>query len=477
MVFHDRPLLDVPPDFDRIESGQLDDFTMSMVAPGAGTPWKETTAVRRTIKLPFLLATKLEWKALRDFFVATRGNQRGFWLPTWITDYETFEHDQGGTAVKIAGVGLSESFVADEQFAYLALINAGQIEPHEIANITGLTGGDEQLNTATPIAADWNPLQTVCCPLLYCRLADDVIKYRYVSDGVVAALLEFEELPQEYETAHEGTTPFFLYEFTRGAKVWRMTNWPEPLVLDDVCWSPENIRHGAMRLGVDFISEELEISVATDLEGHPFREYLSRAAYEITDLSIWESNGEAFPFDRTKPIYRGRVGPADYKENGVLELVCSSIMRLGEVQVPTKQAQRTCNHRFGDRWCAKDIGPLTVDATVSELTIDYVEADEFEVEADAQGDPQWFALGRVWIGTEVRMVVGQHENRLYADEPFHRALVGQAAQAAPGCNKRVVHCNGRYANIENMLAFPYTPNGNPQFEGLFDAAPAGGKKE
>lgn len=476
VTFLSRPLLDTRPDFDNPDHGQQDDFKLTQVAPGAATPWKPTTKVKRRLKLPFLLDTKVDWRTFRDFFADLGGSRRGFWLPIWLTDYPSYENLQGGTAIKIDDIELRNLFVADEQFAFLALIDRLQLEPLEIANITTPATGVEQLNVATTIAGDFNPDETICCGMLFCRLADDTIKYRFLTDGVVRVVLDFEELPQEYVTEHESTLPIYLYQFQRGELVWRMTNWPEPIIAGDECWSPDNIRHGSIRSGIDFLPENLELSVATDSPDHPLRDYLSRGALQATELTIWETDADTLTFDASAPIFKGRIGPTPFDKEGKIDTEVSSLLRLAELQLPKKQMQRTCDHRFGDEFCGVNVELLQITGTLLDVTTDYVEASEFEDEAIAQSDAQWFALGKVRIGTELRMVVGQDDGRLYIDEPFGMAQIGDEAVAEPGCNRRASHCVGRYDNIVNSTMFYLCPNQNPGFEQLFKTAPAGGKK-
>lgn len=475
MVFLDRPLLDIRPDYARIEHGQNDDFTLTGIAPGAATPWKATTNTKRKVKLPFLLGSKAEWRAFRDFFAVAKGGQRGFWVPIWITDYETFEQNQGSAVIKIRDIDLSSVFVADEQFAFLALIDRTKIEAYEIANITIIGGGDEQLNLSGTIAGQFVTAETLACGLMFARI-DGTLKYKFISDSVVRVDVEFIELPREYVTEHTGGTPIYLYEFTRGLLKWRMTNWPEPLVLDSDCWSPDNIQHGSIRSGVDFLPEDLTLEVATDDSTHPLRYYRNRNAFEVTSLEIFETSAETLTFDRTKPLYKGRVGPVDFEDEGKIRATCSSLLRVGEQQLPRMQMQRPCNHRLFDEHCGVSSGLFVITGTLTAVTDEYVEATAFATEATTRGDAQWFALGKVTVGAETRMIVGQSTNKLYIDEPFNLAAVGQQATALPGCNKRVSHCVGRFNNIVRSMQFTYMPNSNPQVEAILNPKPQGGKK-
>jgi uncharacterized phage protein (TIGR02218 family) len=476
MVFLDRPLLDIRPDYDRLEHGQNDDFTLTGIAPGAATPWKSTTKTRRKLKLKFLLDNKTQWKQFRDFFAVAKGGQRGFWVPIWITDYESFEQNQGGAVIKIRDIDLSSVFTADEQYAFLTLIDRTKLEAYEIANITILGGGDEQLNLAGTIAGTFATEETLCCGLMFARI-DGALKYKFITDSVVRCDLEFVELPREYVTEHTGATPIYLYEFTRSGLVWRMTNWPEPLVLGSECWSPDNIRHGSIRSGVDFLAEDLQIEAATEDSRHPLRYYLNRNAFEVTELQIFETDLSTLTFDPTKPLYKGRVGNVEFEDEGEIRAMCSSLLRVAEQQLPRMQMQRPCNHRLYDLNCGVSPGLFEITGTLTAVTDEYVEATAFATEATARGDAQWFALGKVTVGSEKRMVVGQSTNKLYIDEPFSSAVAaGQSAVALPGCNKRVSHCVGRFNNIVQSLQFTYMPNSNPQVEAILNPKPQGGKK-
>lgn len=476
MVFLDRALLDIRPDYARIEHGQNDDFTLTGIAPGAATPWKTTTKVKRKLKLPFLLDSKTQWRQFRDFFAAAKGGQRGFWVPIWITDYETFEQNQGGAVIKIRDIDLSSVFTADEQFAFLALIDRVKLEAYEVANISILGGGDEQLNLAGVIAGEFVTSETLCCGLMFARI-DGTLKYKFITDSVVRVDVEFIELPREYVTEHTGATPIYLYEFTRGQLVWRMTNWPEPVVLASECWSPDNIRHGSIRSGVDFLPEDLQLEAATEDSRHPLRYYLNRNAFEVTTLRIFETDAVTMTVDLTKPLYKGQVGKVQFEDEGVIQATCSSLLRVAEQQLPRMQMQRPCNHRLYDLNCGVSPGLFVINGVLTTVTDEYVEATAFATEATARSDAQWFALGKVTVGAETRMVVGQNTGKLYIDEPFSpNVTTGKTASALPGCNKRVSHCVGRFNNIAASMQFTYMPNSNPQVEAILNPKPQGGKK-
>lgn len=473
LTFLGRPVLDIRPDFRNLKLGQLDDISTTQLS-AMTTPWKPTTAVKRKLRLPFLFQTKAEWREFRDFFDGQRQKLDGFWVPVHLTDYPALAFSQGSDLLVMEDINLREKFAAGNQFAFGALIDRQKIECFEIDSIA-LAGDTEELTLTGNLAEDFDVQNTVVCALLFVRLGEDTA-FTFITDGVCRAEAQFIELPMEYGTPVPGTRPMFLYEFERSGFTWRMTNWPEQVVIDDEVWAPDNLIHGELHAGSDFLGEELSIEVATDIATHPFRFYTARNAMEVTEASIFETDADTPAIDRNAPIYAGRVGPVEYKGQGQADVGLSSLFRIGEQQVPRMQVQRTCNHRLGDVNCGVDLAPLTTSTTLTDVQPEFVESADFGAAATAHTDANWFALGRVTVGNEVRMVVGQDGDKLYIDEPFFSATIGDAASAKPGCDKRINTCDGKYDNLDNTVQFPYLPSSNPQFQALKTPQSAGGKK-
>lgn len=477
MTFKGRPLFDFRPDFDRVTHGQLDDATLKRQGFGTATPWKATTKPKRKLRLPFLFSTKAEWRAFRDFVAARRGVESGFWLPIHLTDYDSSVQTAGDNKIRIPPVGLSSVFVSGEQFAFVALIDPSKIEAYEIGSITVLGGGDEQLNLTDIIAGTFDLAYSVCCGLIYGRFFDGLISYEYLSDGVVKCEVDFVELPREYVTITLPTRPIMLYQFQRGASVWRFTNYGESVVAGDELWISDNITNDEIGFGLEMISESVSINMATDRTDHPMRYYAQRGAMEKTTLTIYESDAGTLALDLTAPIYSGDIGDVEFGDNGQIKGRLGSIFRVGEQQGPAIQTTRTCAHRTYDVNCGLVEATFTTAGFVTVVGADYIEALEFGTKVAATGDPNWFALGKVRIGNEVRMCVGGSGNRLYLDLPFFTTpTIGGAVSATAGDDKRVGTCNIKFGNILNNMAFAYMPNKNPQLEGLLNPKPAGGKK-
>lgn len=479
MDFLDRPLLDATVDFDRLAHGQLDDFNLVRVAASLATPWKATTSLRRRLMLPFLFTSRAQWRAFRDFVAERKGCQEGFWVPTWLTDYWAQAFAPGDNLIDIDPVGLTEAFAADGPFGFMALIRrdgAGSVmEAHKIAGVTDESGFERM--ALTGVIGSFDYAQSICCALLYVRFAEDEIEYEFLTDQCIRCEVNFLELPREYVTSATTSRPITCYEITRGLNTWNLCNWTEAITDNEgTLWIPDNIGNGDISGGLDFVSESVQITGATDQAEHPMRYWVVRNALEKVTLSIYEIDADTLTIDRDDPVYIGRLQAAQYKEKGQYEAEATSIMRLSEIQTPRMGCQRTCNNTLFDVNCALAVEDFTTVGQLTALAVEWVEADEFLDEAVANDDPNWFALGTITVGTESRMCVGQDGNRLYIEEAFLNAQVGDDASATAGCDKRIGTCENKFDNVRNNVSMPYLPNSNPTTDAIKQPKPAGGKK-
>lgn len=196
-----KPLFDFAPHFDNIEHGQLDDVTFKASGIGAATPWKPTTHLKRTLHLSFQFHTGEEWRAFKNFFAARGGSIEGFWLPLWLTDYPMIQI-VGANEARITPIGFASTFTFGGQFGFAALIRpqgtGAFVEPHTIQSVNLAT--TENFVFAESIDASFDAARSILCGLIFARLATPQIDYQFISDGVIATEIDFDELPLEYPT-------------------------------------------------------------------------------------------------------------------------------------------------------------------------------------------------------------------------------------------------------------------------------------
>lgn len=279
--------------------------------------------------------------------------------------------------------------------------------------------------------------------------------------------------------AHKGSQPVFLYELTRGVAVYRMANRGKAIDAGDETWVAENVAHSEIATGLDFVVEEVELRAGSDRIDHPLRYYLEREATELTTVRIFEADGDTGAVDLNSPIFKGIVSGVEYNAEGEIVTRLLNVTRHAGNQLPAIQVQRTCNHRLFDANCGLLESAFRITGTVSVVSSDpaFIESAAIATEVTARSDGNWFALGRIKVGSEVRLCVGTNgSSRVYLNQPFKGATVGMAVEALPGCDKRIGTCKNKFNNLANTIQFPYLPSANPQFEALRNPKPEGGKK-
>lgn len=480
MTYLDRPVWDFRPDFNVLSHSHEDDHTFDSVGTGAATPWKPTTKLRRRVKFPYLLhrgSTSVipDLNAVVDFIADRAGPRRGFWLPMWVTDYEPVEDVAAGeTEIDVRAIGLT--IAGFEQFSHLFIATADKLELYSIESVGDAVDGVQTVTLGEVLETDMDASKSVIGGLLYVRLTDDEQTYSFTTTAVARATFSFVELPTEYVTAYDGEMPIYIYEITRGTGIWRYANHGLGVKIGANTYDPQNITNDGLRFGIDFLSEETRIHVGTDSATHPFRFYTNSLALGVTEVTIYEVDGDTPPSVLPTAIHSGRVGEVDFVESGKIEVALSSYMRISEANTPRQAISRRCMHRLGDEWCQKDLTSFTTVGVVTVVADGYIEADEFGDKATAEADANWFVFGQISFGTEQRFCTGQAGNRLYLNAPFQAVIVGSNVTAIAGCDKKIQTCDTKFSNRERHVGYFYIPSQNPQFKALQTPLSTGGKK-
>jgi len=474
-------VLDARASFDRPLSGELPDFSYQAEGFGPSTPWKITSGVKRRLSFPLILDGRTAIKDLRQFVSRMRGQQRAFWVPAYIAEYELIgTYAAGAATVDIKAMGFGAKWDFGNQFRHICVLSVSKLEAYGVTGYSGTT--TETLALSRPLDTGIDS-RTIICPLLLMRLASERIDFSYASDEVALVQFDMLEIPSEAPGAsgpgvvNEGTRPIMLYEFTKNGVVSRFANYGVDVTANSLVWTAENISDNGIALALEVISEGVELTIRTADNAHLAVQWMDRLNMQNAQVQIYETDADDLTFDALKPLYVGQIERVQYEPEGLVILELSSIFRTAERSVPQMQFQRTCNNRTFDGNCGLVAATFTTTGISTALTDAYVEAAAFGVKTAAEADPDWFALGKVTIGNEVRLCTGTDgANRLYLNAPFRQAIVGDFVSATAGDNKRVGTCLQKFNNLANFNGFPYLPSRNPQFKSLETPKAAGGKK-
>jgi uncharacterized phage protein (TIGR02218 family) len=256
---------------------------------------------------------------------------------------------------------------------------------------------------------------------------------------------------------------------------WRYAGWGIDVEANGETWQAADISDSGFVSGGDIIGDGPTITLSTDDATHPFRISLDPFTKPAT-VTIYEVDALVPAFDL--PVFVGEVVDVDIGKVGKISIRLSSILRVAERSGPRVQIKRTCHHDLYDARCGLTAATFTTTGAIDAINESppWVEASEFATKATAESDPNWFALGKVICGDEIRFCVGQSAGKLYLNAPFRNAAVLDSISALAGCDKRINSGCAKFSNTANFLGFPYLPNVNPQYQALMEPQPEGGKK-
>lgn len=163
--------------------------------PYIWNPIAQTLTPRR-YQFEFLNQTKIEEKEMLDFFMDRLGQVKGFWMPTWITQF---------TLLEDAASGASTLSVEDTDFNLLTgehyliiFLQSGDVIIRRISSVTKMV--DREILTLDSIInidiAVSDVLQI--CLFLYCRLDQDIMTLDYITDAISKTTWTVYELINEY---------------------------------------------------------------------------------------------------------------------------------------------------------------------------------------------------------------------------------------------------------------------------------------
>lgn len=162
------------------------------VAPAAAVPaWR--------LNLSFVLQSRAEIAALRDWFDTVYGRWKALWVPTFRNDVTlAVSAAATDTAVTIVAMGYTDTYSAVEARRHLAFIQPDGTTTHRrVTAAVDNLDGTETLTLSSALGTAWAAGAGLVSFLLYARLDDDVLRLTRHHGDAAEADLAFLELPQE----------------------------------------------------------------------------------------------------------------------------------------------------------------------------------------------------------------------------------------------------------------------------------------
>lgn len=160
--------------------------------------WNENTVVPRRYQFQFANDNKTDEKTLLDFFLGRQGQAKGFWMPSWQTQFLVTVNITNGSFN--ATVRNDNFYMIFGGYEYLMLqLSTGDIVVKKITVVEKIDDDEENITFDT--AFDRNIATTdiaLACLFLFCRLEDDSLAVSYITNTVSNTKFSILELVREY---------------------------------------------------------------------------------------------------------------------------------------------------------------------------------------------------------------------------------------------------------------------------------------
>jgi uncharacterized phage protein (TIGR02218 family) len=264
------------------------------------------------------------------------------------------------------------------------------------------------------------------------------------------------------ETSPAGGRPYFLYQFSRGASVWRFTSRAADWVSqngagDEITWAASTLSHGDVVQSAEI--ERGRLPLTFPLSDAFARRFLGTPGPTITTLTIFRGH-EQVP-DEVVVHWKGRVIGAEV-EGQRISLTCESIFSTLRRTGVRARYQRICRHALYGLGCGLDIAAHLTAATVTTI------AGRVLTVPEAAGQPDgWYRAGVLRFEDNHGFIVDNvgETLRLSAAMPDLAAAMETAVtvpvEVAPGCDLRMSTCQSKFENLASFGGFPAIPGRNP----------------
>ncbi len=430
-------------------------------------------------------------EALDDFTANLTGRLVGFWLPVPIEAMEITAAVNSKT-FEIKRQRLTETW-RETPDVHLFFSRTGFVsQPAKIIDVADLGNGFERVTIDTAFA-DFASLFTSDAHvyrLHYVRLAEDVERGRFETDGWMRREVRVVELPQEYTAAETGEKPIYLYHFSLSPPMdvhWYFTSFASNVRsgANEYLAKP-GINHGAMRRGVRLEAEQLEIEAPFD-PNHPFALYLPIPFSRPMNVEVLEAQF-ATPAATTK-LFVGQIRRCGDRGERIVAF-CDSWWSILQRKFPRMQMQPGCNYLVYEPGTCKAIQAFFETSATLEINNAHLHPPTIVVKlktplANFEG-PNFFAEG--WIETgvrenyELRSVLAStwsgatQRLTLTLNVPLVRAIGGQDLQIVPGCDGEHQTCIDKFNNLDNFGGFPSVPDRNLSLKAIENRVTQGDKK-
>lgn len=250
--------------------------------------------------------------------------------------------------------------------------------------------------------------------------------------------------------------PVELYEFRKGAELYRFTSSDRQVIYQGATFVPANIKRSKIRQGASMVQSTVQITTTIDnnaaqwfVQRIPTEEATCRlyASHRIAGTDNCEDPAVVLMFARLAPPVRNR-------DQIILEALPYQGLLKANVLRPTFQP--SCNHTIYDDFCGLDENVWKDTGTLSSISGVSASITGLPARAD-----DYYKGGFVAVGNDKVTVLSSTGSTFVLFEPLVDASGGETAYVYPGCSGHHDVCRSVFNNIARNLSFYMVPKTDP----------------
>lgn len=264
------------------------------------------------------------------------------------------------------------------------------------------------------------------------------------------------------EAAH--SDPIELFRFSYGGYFWRYTNADEDVEASDgETYFTEPVLRSAIGVTQEADTNNLTVTLAAD---NPVAEFFTRTGMPMRHVWLTVYRTHRDQADKPASIFVGVASDASFMDD-VAQITFVPLREAMGREVPYRLVGRLCSNSLYDSRCLADPASFS-----NAVTITAVNGLTLTVSGAVGGfDARpvgYFSGGFIYSGglyqyATIREHVDTSTVILLHNPGF---TVGLEVVAYAGCDKRLVTCHEKFANVEHFQGFPFFPIVDPFKDGV-----------
>jgi uncharacterized phage protein (TIGR02218 family) len=254
--------------------------------------------------------------------------------------------------------------------------------------------------------------------------------------------------------------PVDLYEFRKGAIIYRFTSSDKEVVYQGQSFIPANLSRSEARQGISMVQSSMKIKTTVDNDAAQW--FLTRIPTEEATLRIVTTHRISGTLNSEDPgaiLIFGRLAPP-IRDRDRVTFEVMPYQGLLKAYVLRQTFQPVCNHVIYDDFCGLNHAEWKEEGILASIS-----GTSVNITGLASFPDDYFQGGFISVLGEKVTIMRSVAGAMTLFENLPSSMVGEECEVHPGCSNNHNICRDTFNNMPNNLGFYMVPiidpfNGN-----------------